>query len=124
MTNFGNNTRVPKGGSGGRKYSDYDGKIAVVVNKSGITLLGVANDLAGQMGFAEVHVNGTEWAIKPTTQNPYSFKLSKWGGDDRTNWHIVAQKFISENSLTVNAVYVGRLESGFLIFSKIPTDLI
>lgn len=124
MTKFGKETLEPKRSVGGRKYTDYDKVIAVAVNRSGIVLLGKVNEVCENYGYANLHVNGSEWAIEPTKSHS-GFKLSRGGGHStRANWNIISPVFISKRGLATNAIYIGKFEEGFFVFSKMPSEIL
>lgn len=112
---------------GGRQYEKYNDKLAVSVNKSGITIIGKSNDYLVASGFLAVLHNETRWALKPVmSAEEGGFKVSRWGGENNVrenNYHITATGFIKAAKLKLNSVYVGTMEDGMIVFSKIPTEV-
>lgn len=108
-------------------YKKYEDRIAVAVHKSGITLIGKANECLASSGYVAIFHNAAEWAMKPVGENESGFKLSDWQKQSpgRENGkHVNCIGFIKAAGLQIKAVYFGKAKDGMIVFSKIPSETI
>ena len=119
-------TQYIKSQGTGLGYVKYNDKIAVAVSKSGLTLIGKANEVLGQASYIALFSNDTEWAMKPVNENEGGYKVNSHTKKKETSnaRRIIASAFIREMNLQVGGLYIGVVKDGMVVFSKVTTILV